>query len=118
AGEVTHPGSGKVMVPWGQDAATPSAPDADRRAVFADWLTRPGNPYFARVEANRIWAHLFGRGIVQPVDDFRSSNPPSNPELLDALAASFERSGFDRKALIRQICTSRAYQRSAATNHF
>ena len=112
-GETKHPNSGQVMTPF---AAT-AGPDAtaDRRAAFAAWLTRAGNPFFARVEANRIWAGLFGRGIVDPVDDFRSTNPPANPELLDALAAEFEKSGFDRKHLIRVVCASRAYQRSTGT---
>jgi hypothetical protein len=112
-GEARHPTSGQVLPPF---AAPPDAvPAADRRAAFARWLTASGNPYFARVEVNRVWAALFGRGIVHPVDDFRSSNPPANPELLDGLAARFERSGYDRKALIRLICTSHTYQRSAAT---
>lgn len=112
-GETKHPNSGQVMAPFAATAETDRM--ADRRAAFASWLTRPGNPFFARVEANRIWAGLFGRGIVDPVDDFRSTNPPANPELLDALAAEFEKSGFDRKHLIRVICASRAYQRSTAT---
>lgn len=115
SGEAKHPTTGEVMAPWGSDGA-PSA--EDRRARFAAWLTRPGNPLFARVEANRIWAELLGRGIVDPVDDFRSSNPPSNVPLLDALAREFERSGFDRKHLIRLICSSRTYQRESATHRF
>ena len=115
SGEVIHPTTGKTLIPFG----TPSAdPNTDRRVAFANWLTKPGNPFFARVEVNRIWAHLFGRGIVSPVDDFRSSNPPAIPELLDALAAEFLQSGFDRKHIIRLICNSRTYQRSTATNQF
>lgn len=112
AGEVKHPTSGKVMAPF----AVGAIPDegADRRSAFARWLTGKGNPFFARVEVNRIWAALLGRGIVHPVDDFRSSNPPANPELLDGLAAEFEKSGFDRKRMIRLICNSRAYQRGTA----
>ena len=67
------------MRPWGTPRSEHDrAAAADRRAVFADWLTKAGNPYFARVEVNRIWADLMGRGIVDPVDDFRSSNPPAN----------------------------------------
>ena len=85
----------------------------DRRATFADWLVKPGNPLFARVEVNRIWSALTGRGIVEPVDDFRSSNPPSNAPLLDWLADRFEKRGYDCKALIRLICNSAAYQRSS-----
>lgn len=115
SGETTHPTSGKVLAPYG-DAATDAT--ADRRAGFARWLTRPGNPFFARVEVNRMWFGLFGRGIVNPVDDFRSSNPPAIPELLDALATEFEKRGFDRKHILRLICNSRTYQRSTATNKF
>jgi len=117
SGEASNPSTGKVMVPWGLDPTLkPTSPaDADRRQAFSAWLTKPANPFFARVAVNRLWAHLLGRGIVHPVDDFRSSNPPTNPELLDALAADFERSGYDRKAMIRTIALSRAYQRSTQT---
>lgn len=117
-GEAVNPGTGKVMSPWGRQAAAPSAgkPEADRRVIFTEWLTRSDDPLFARVAVNRIWAHLLGRGIVHPVDDFRSSNPPTNPELLDALAADFRKHGFDRKHVIRTICNSRTYQRSTATH--
>ncbi|MFY7951229.1 MAG: DUF1553 domain-containing protein, partial [Armatimonadaceae bacterium] len=83
-----------------------------------DWLIDPKNPLFAKVEANRIWSELMGRGIVEPVDDFRSSNPPSNGPLLDALSKRFVKSGFDRKDLIRFICNSQTYQRSASTDRF
>lgn len=114
-GETKHPTSGKVLVPFGVSKADPQA---DRRIAFAAWLTKPGNPFFARVEVNRMWFNLFGRGIVHPVDDFRSSNPPAIPELLEAIAAEFERSGFDRKHVVRLICNSRTYQRSTATNSF
>lgn len=114
-GETTHPTSGKVLAPFGNPVTDPKA---DRRVAFAKWLTKPENPFFARVEVNRMWFGLFGRGIVHPVDDFRSSNPPAIPELLDALAAEFEKSGFDRKHVIRSICNSRTYQRSTATNKF
>jgi hypothetical protein len=116
-GEMKHPATGQVMRPWAAaDAA--ADPAADRREAFARWLTQKGNPYFARVEVNRLWANLLGRGIVRPVDDFRSSNPPANGELLDALARDFEQSGYDRKHIVRVICTSRTYQRSAAVNRF
>ncbi|MBP3958085.1 DUF1553 domain-containing protein [Gemmata sp. G18] len=114
-GETTHPTSGKVLTPFG-DVVTD--PKADRRVAFARWLTKPGNPFFARVEVNRMWFGLFGRGIVHPVDDFRSSNPPAIPELLDTLASEFERSNFDRKHILRLMCNSRTYQRSTATNKF
>ena len=119
SGEMTHPSTGKVMRPWGLAAnQTPTARKDLRRSAFASWLTKKGNPFFARVEVNRIWAHLMGRGIVEPVDDFRSSNPPANVELLDALAKDFESSGFDRKRIVRVICNSRTYQRATTTNRF
>ena len=114
-GEVTHPRTGKTMAPKFLGGETPAIESTrDRRAVFADWLTAPDNPFFAKAAANRIWFHLFGRGIVDPVDDFRTSNPPSNPALLDALAAEFVRSGFDRKRLIRTVLSSRTYQLSSS----
>ena len=70
----------------------------DRRARLASWLTGPENPFFARSLVNRVWFHLIGRGIVEPVDDFRDSNPASNDELLDGLTAEFVKDGFDLKA--------------------
>jgi len=107
--------SGKV-VPWVPvDGPLDVSAMADKRLAFTQWLTRPGNPFFARVAVNRIWSQVMGKGIVEPVDDFRDSNPPSNPELLDALAADFIDSGFDRKHLLRVILNSRAYQRSSQT---
>jgi hypothetical protein len=116
SGETKHPTSGRTLSPYGVGAV--ADPKADRRVAFAAWLTKPGNPFFARVEVNRTWARLFGRGIVHPVDDFRSSNPPAIPELLDALATEFEKSGYDRKHIVRLICNSQTYQRSTATNKF
>lgn len=89
------------------------APDADPRAAFADWLLRPDNPAFARALANRLWAWLLGRGIVQPVDDFRPDNPPANAALLDHLAATLVASHYDLRALLREILTSQTYQRSS-----
>lgn len=115
-GESLHPTTKEKMLPWGLTSGQPEP--ADRRGSFADWLTRPENPLFARVEVNRIWADLMGRGIVEPVDDFRSSNPPSNAPLLDALAQEFIRSGYDRKHILRLICNSRTYQRTGRTNRF
>jgi hypothetical protein len=76
-------------------------------------LTRPGNKYFAASVVNRVWFHLLGRGIVDPVDDFRDTNPPSNPALLRALTDDFERSGYRLKPIIRSIVNSRTYQLSA-----
>jgi hypothetical protein len=114
-GEVVHPRTGATVRPKFPGGPAPDlAADADRRAAFAAWLTAPENPFFARASANRIWYHLLGRGIVEPVDDFRVTNPPSHPELLDALAADLVKHRFDRKHLIRTILNSRVYQ-SAGT---
>lgn len=118
-GETLNPSTKETMRPWGMTAdQLRSQGAADRRVFFAEWLTQPGNPLFARVEVNRIWADLLGRGIVSPVDDFRSSNPPANVPLLDALAKELETHGYDRKHIIRLICNSQTYQRSTETNRF
>jgi hypothetical protein len=85
--------------------------------VLADWLTSPENPYFARAAANRIWAHLFGTGLVDPVDDFDPSNPPSHPELLDELARELAAHDFDLAFLIRTLCATRAYQLTSRLTH-
>jgi hypothetical protein len=94
------------------------APNQDRREVLADWLTSGSNPFFAKSVVNRIWFHLNGRGIVDPVDDFRDSNPSANDALLDALAQDFVASKFDLKHTIRVIMNSRTYQLSTQTNDF
>ncbi|PAZ05838.1 MAG: cell surface protein [Opitutia bacterium AMD-G1] len=91
-------------------------PGDDRRRVMAEWLASPRNPYFARNIANLVWAHFFGVGIVDPVDDVRVSNPPSNPELLDELAAKLTEYNYDVRRLVRDITASAAYQRSSKTN--
>lgn len=117
SGEVTQPRTGQVMTPWlPQVGSIDRKADADQRIAFAEWLVQPENPYFARIEANRIWSQLFARGIVEPIDDFRDSNPPANGPLLDALAKDFVDSGFDRKHLLRAILNSRTYQASHVTN--
>jgi hypothetical protein len=117
SGELSHARTGLVMPPKPLGAAIDAPPaEIDRRERLADWLVSPDNPFFARAAVNRIWGHLFGRGIVEPVDDFRSSNPPSQPELLDWLAADFATHGFDRKHLIREILRSRVYQLAATPN--
>ncbi len=119
SGEVTQPRTGKLVQPWlPQTGSIVIEGDDDRRVVFVDWLVDPANPYFARIEANRLWSHLFARGIVDPIDDFRDSNPPSNAELLDALAEDFIASGYDRKHLLRVILNSQTYQASCQTNRF
>ena len=113
-GEVTHPATGKTMSPWAPKAGVMNvAGELDRRDAFADWLTGENNPFFARVEANRLWSHLLGRGIVEPFDDFRDTNPPTNPPLLDALAEDFRKSGYDRRHLLRVILQSNTYQVSS-----
>jgi hypothetical protein len=86
------------------------------RPVLAKWMTAADNPFFARAMVNRTWAHLFGRGIVDPVDDLIEKNAPSHPALLDGLATQFAAGGFDVKGLIRGITASHAYQRSAKPN--
>lgn len=108
-GEVTNPRTGRVMPPTPLDGE-PADDAVDRRRALAAWITSPQNPFFARNLVNRYWGYLMGRGIVEPIDDLRVTNPPSNPELLDALAADFAKSGFDLKHLIRTIVTSEAYQ--------
>jgi hypothetical protein len=114
-GDVPHPRLGVPMAPRPLEGQ-PMAPDApgDRRAHLAEWLTAPENPYFARAIINRVWRNFMGRGLVEAEDDLRLTNPPSNAELLDALARDFTANGFDVKRLIRQIMTSAAYARSAA----
>ena len=91
-------------------------PDGDRRKALADWMTSPSNPYFARNVANRTWAHLTGRGLVEPVDDVRSTNPPTNPQLLDSLARELTENRFDFHKLLRFIVASRTYQASTEVN--
>ncbi len=116
-GEVKHPRSGEPLPPRFLGAATPAfAADADRLQALADWVARPDNPFFARAQANRVWFHLMGRGVVEPNDDFRASNPPSNGPLLDALARDFADHGFDLRHLVRTILNSRTYQLSAVPN--
>lgn len=114
SGEVRHPTRNTNMTPtlFG-DAVEVEDPDVDRRELLADWLASADNPYFAAATANRIWFHLFGQGIVEPVDDFRATNPPSNPALLGALADLFVQEGFRIKPVVRAILNSHTYQLSA-----
>ncbi|MFN0056474.1 MAG: DUF1549 domain-containing protein [Planctomycetales bacterium] len=100
------------------DAITPIAADADPRLKLADWLRSPANPFFARALVNRYWKHFFQRGLIEPEDDIRDTNPPTNPELLHALERHFIGSGFDLKDLVRQITRSHAYQLSSAPNQY
>lgn len=118
-GEVTQPRTGQQMAPWlPLRGAAEVESDADRRQALVVWLVESDNPFFAQAEVNRIWGYLMGRGIVEPVDDFRASNPPSNAALLDALAKDFVDHGFDRKHVIRTILNSRTYQQSSRKNEF
>lgn len=114
-GEVRHPRTGQPLHPQalgGPEFAI--GVHDDPRIGFARWMTSPSNPFFARTMVNRMWAHFLGRGIVHPIDDARSTNPPSNPELLDALAQDFVSSGYDVKHLVRAIANSYAYRLDSA----
>ncbi len=111
-GELRHPKSGAVVVPKPLDA--PPADDAvDRRRALATWLTARDNRLFARNLANRLWGYVMGRGVVEPIDDLRVTNPPTNPELLEALADALIAADFDQKALLRVIFRSRVFQLSS-----
>lgn len=114
-GEVSHPRRGGVMKPRPLDGPEMDDP-FDRRRKLADWLTAPDNAFFARNLSNRIWAYTMGRGLVEPIDDMRSTNPPSNPALLDALAAEMVNKKFDLRAFLKVIFASRAYQLSSESN--
>ncbi|MEX2120885.1 MAG: DUF1549 and DUF1553 domain-containing protein [Pirellulales bacterium] len=116
-GTVAHPLTGELLDPrplFGE--ARPVEPGEDPREALADWMTSDDNPYFARAAVNRIWAELMGRGLVDPVDDLRATNPPSNPALLAALADEFRRLGYDQKALLRTMMTSYVYGLSSLAN--
>lgn len=115
-GEVPHLLTKKPVPPKFLGGPAPDLQNQTRREAVADWLAQPDNPWFARNVANITWSHFFGIGIVNPVDDMRISNPPSNPELLDALSKQFVAYNFDLKKLVRDICTSRTYQLSSKTN--
>jgi hypothetical protein len=120
--QVTEGDSGEVTLPGSNQAVTPkflgsrTSPDDEglrRRLRLAIWLTARDNPYFAKAAVNRVWAMLFGRGIVDPVDDLGGHNPPSHPALLDDLAAYFVQTGFDLRRLFRTLCQTQAYQLSS-----
>jgi len=115
-GEVTHLRTGQVMRPklLGAEFAQVEK-GADRRPALANWLTTKENPFFAKAMANRVWANLLGRGIVEPIDDFRDSNPPLNEALLDAMSKDFAEHNFDLKYLVRTIMNSRTYQLTSRT---
>ncbi|MCH2202029.1 MAG: DUF1549 domain-containing protein [Fuerstiella sp.] len=116
-GTMKHPRTGELLSPKPLgDAAFEADGFSDPRRHLANWMTDPENPFFARTMVNRVWAHFLSRGIVHPIDDARSTNPPSNPELLDALADGFIASGFDIKQLIRTITGSYVYLLDSSPN--
>jgi len=117
SGQVRHPRTGRLIPPrplGGPDLSL--SPFDDPRQRFARWLARRDNPFFARTMVNRMWGHFLGRGLVHPIDDSRSSNPPSNPELLEWLTRDFVASGYDLKHLVGRIADSRAYRTSSQPN--
>jgi hypothetical protein len=116
-GESKHFLTQAVMKPKFLGGDTPElAPDQDRRKVLADWMASPKNPFFARNIANIIWSHFNGVGVVEPVDDVRVSNPPSNPDLIAALATHLTEYNFDMRKFVRDVCNSQTYQRSTKVN--
>ena len=116
SGEVRHLVGNRVMTPKFLGGDVPDLKGKDRREVLAGWLASAENPFFATNLSNVVWAHFFGRGIINDVDDVRVSNPAVNEELLQALAGKFTEYEYDFKRLVRDICTSRMYQLSTATN--
>ena len=116
-GAVRHPLTQKVLSPKPlQGSPIDVRPSADPRVAFVDWLTQSDNPYFAQVAVNRIWAEVFGVGLVDPVDDIRATNPPSNPKLLAALAEHFRQVGFDQKRLLKTMLESNVYAMDSKPN--
>jgi WD40 repeat protein/mono/diheme cytochrome c family protein len=119
AGEMKHERTGVVTAPVFPYAVEhDSKPEAPRREQLADWLTAPDNTYFARSYVNRLWGYLNGTGIIEPLDDIRAGNPPSNPALLDYLTETFVKNKFNTQEVIRMIAKSRTYQLSIRTNPF
>ena len=115
-GETKHPVTKQVMKPKFLGGIFPETKGKDRRAVLAEWIASPENPYFAKNLSNIVWSHFLGRGIVNEVDDVRVSNPAVNQKLLDELGEKFKEYNYDFKKLVRDICTSRTYQLSTKTN--
>jgi hypothetical protein len=114
-----HPKTGEVLNPkYLAGLSVPVTEKQDARKLLADWMTRKDNPFLARATVNRLWSHLFGRGIIDPVDDIRSSNPPVNEPLLAALEKDFLEHKFDVRHILRTMLNSRTYQLSARANKF
>jgi hypothetical protein len=119
SGEVKHERTGAItppVFPYKIEDKIPS--QASRREQLARWITSRENPYFAKSYVNRIWSYLLGVGLIEPIDDIRAGNPPSNPQLLDRLTQEFQKSGCNVQELVRTICKSRSYQQSIATNRW
>ncbi|MDP6445238.1 MAG: DUF1553 domain-containing protein, partial [Pirellulaceae bacterium] len=116
--DLKHPRTGELtpFAPPGEAPLEAASPDVDRRVLLAEWITRADNPFFARMGANRLWAHYFGRGLYEPVDDLRDTNPAANGPLLDALAAHLVEVKFDLKAFSRTLLNSRVYQLQPTPN--
>src|SRR5690606_4426836 len=106
----------KPAFPYEHEAMPPA--NIDRREQLAQWITAPTNPYFAKSYVNRVWSYLLGVGLIEPVDDIRAGNPPTNPALLDRLTQEFIESGWDVQQLIRTICKTRVYQHSVESNRW
>jgi len=115
-GEARHPVGNRPVAPKFLGGEAPDAKGKDRRQLLADWIASPENPYFPRHIANLVWAQYMGRGIVEPVDDVRISNPASNPELLESLARKLVEYKYDLRRVVRDICNSRAYQTATRPN--
>ena len=114
-GEVKHPKTDEVVLPKFPDGISPDAGEAgSRRVQLAIWMASRDNPYLPRAGVNRVWAHLFGRGLVEPVDDLGPHNKPSHPELFEELTAYFVETGFDLRELYRTLANTQAYQRTSA----
>lgn len=115
-GDLIQPRTGRPQPPAPLDGEPiPADSTQDRRELLADWLTAPDNPYFTKAIANRVWAAFFGIGLVNSIDDMRVSNPPSNPQLMDALADHLIAHDYDLKALMRLILNSETYQRTSVS---
>jgi hypothetical protein len=119
SGDVRHDRTGAISAPmFPYDHKDLAPPTASRREQLAHWLTSKENQYFAKSYVNRIWSYLLGTGLIEPVDDIRAGNPPTNPKLLDRLTEEFIKGGFNTRELMRTICKSRTYQHSLVTNQW
>jgi hypothetical protein len=119
SGDVRHERTGVISAPsFPFRHADLAAGTVPRRQQLAHWVTSRENPYFARSYVNRLWSYLMGVGIIEPVDDIRAGNPPTNPRLLDRLTSEFIQTGFDTRHMLRLICKSRVYQESITTNRW